>query len=287
LFFAGPQLDGSRRYFPFAVHITGKRRMEWELERARRLGYAALKTYTRMPNERQQQLIAAAHELGIPVTSHEAYPALALGADRVEHLRGNSRLGFSSKQSDLLRSYADVVAIAGATGATVSPTVVTSGGFFAYVLAHPELANNRQYRSLWPEAKRRGAAGLAMMAGRNAQLLDQGVTNARQAIFDLHQAGAQIVAGTDSPIFPYGLALIVELANYRAAGLSPFDTLRTATAGAAQAMGAAGDLGVIEAGALADMVIIDGDPLADVTDLMNVNAVISNGRYYSLDDLLE
>jgi imidazolonepropionase-like amidohydrolase len=261
--------------------------MEWELERARRLGYATLKTYTRMPNERQQQLIAAAHELGIPVTSHEAYPALALGADRVEHLRGNSRLGFSSKQSDLLRSYADVVAIAGATGATVSPTVVTSGGFFAYVLAHPELANNRQYRSLWPEAKRRGAVGLAMMAGRNAQLLDQGVTNARQAIFDLHQAGAQIVAGTDSPIFPYGLALIVELANYRAAGLSPFDTLRTATAGAAQAMGAAGDLGVIEAGALADMVIIDGDPLADVTDLMNVNAVISNGRYYSLDDLLE
>ena len=287
LFFAGPQLDGARRYFPFAVHITDKRRLEWELERARRLDYSVLKTYTRMPNERQQQLIDAAHKLGIPVTSHEAFPALALGADRVEHLRGNSRLGFSSKQSDLLRSYADVVAIAGAAGATVSPTVVTSGGFFAYVLAHPELANNRQYRSLWPEAKRRGAAGLAMMAGRNPQLLALGVANARQAIFDLHQAGAQIVAGTDSPIFPYGLALIVELANYRAAGLSPFDTLATATSGAAQAMGAAGDLGVIKAGALADMVIVDGDPLADVTDLLNVRAVISNGRYYRLDDLLD
>ena len=287
LFFAGPQLDGTRRYFPFAVHITDKRRLNWELQRAQRLGYALLKTYTRMPNELQQQLIDAAHELGIPVTSHEAYPALALGSDRVEHLRGNSRLGFSSKQSDLLRSYADVVAIAGATGATVSPTVVTSGGFFAYMLAHPELADNRQYRTLWPEAKRRGAAGMAMMAGRNAALLDQGVTNAQRAIFDLHQAGAQIVAGTDSPIFPYGLALIVELANYRAAGLSPFDTLLTATAGAAQAVGAAGDLGVIEAGALADMVIVDGDPLADVTDLMNVSAVISNGRYYSLDDLLK
>ena len=60
-----------------------------------------------------------------------------------------------------------------------------------------------------------------------------------------------------------------------------------ATAGAASAMGADGDLGVIKAGALADMVIVDGDPLADVTDLMNVNAVISNGRYYRLDDLLE
>jgi imidazolonepropionase-like amidohydrolase len=128
---------------------------------------------------------------------------------------------------------------------------------------------------------------MAMMAGRNPQLLAQGVANAQRAIFDLHQAGAQIVAGTDSPIFPYGLALIVELANYRAAGLSPFDTLLTATAGAALAMGAEGDLGVVKAGALADMVIVDGDPLADVTDLLNVKAVISNGRYFRLDDLLD
>ena len=35
------------------------------------------------------------------------------------------------------------------------------------------------------------------------------------------------------------------------------------------------------------MVIVDGDPLVTITDLMNVSAVISNGRYYSLDDLLE
>ena len=287
LFFAGPQLDGTRRYFPFAAHITDKRRLDWELERARRLDYALLKTYTRMPNERQQQLIDAAHQLGIPITSHETYPALTLGADRVEHLRGGSRLGFSSKQSDLLRSYADVIAITSAAGAAISPTIAPSGGFFAYALAHPDLVNNRQYQALWSAAKRRGMAGQTMMVSRNAPLLERGVANARQAVFDLHQAGAQIVASTDSPIFPYGLALIVELANYRAAGLSPLETLRTATSGAAQAMGAEGDLGVIKVGALADMVIVDGDPLATITDLMNVSAVISNGRYYSLDDLLE
>ena len=52
-------------------------------------------------------------------------------------------------------------------------------------------------------------------------------------------------------------------------------------------MGAEGDLGVVKAGARADLVIVDGDPLADVTDLLNVSAVISNGRYYRLDDLLD
>ena len=124
------------------------------------------------------------------------------------------------------------------------------------------------------------------MATRNKPLLRIGVANAQRAIREFHEAGVQIVAGTDSPIFPYGMALIVELANYQAAGLSPAETLRTATSGAADAMGAGNDLGAIENGRLADLVIVDGDPLNDVSDLLNVTAVIKNGRHYALDELL-
>jgi len=95
------------------------------------------------------------------------------------------------------------------------------------------------------------------------------------------------VAGTDSPIFPYGLALIIELQNYVDAGLSPAAALRTATTNAAQAMGAIAEVGRIEAGMLADLVIVDGDPLTRITDLINVQGVILNGRYRSLDQLLQ
>ena len=77
----------------------------------------------------------------------------------------------------------------------------------------------------------------------------------------------RIVAGTDSPIFPYGLALIIELNNYAAAGLRPHEALQTATSVAAEVMGAANEIGSIRAGMLADLIIVDGDPLADLTDL--------------------
>jgi len=286
LFTAGPQLDGQRRYFPFAAHVTSARRLDRELRRARALDYALLKTYTRMTPARQIEVIRRAHALGRIASSHEIYPALARGGDRVEHLRGTSRAGFSSKQSDLLRSYADVIGIVGQSGAVISPTLVVSGGFFDYWLEHPELAGNRQFVALYPETYRRGLAGFANLVGRRAALLGEGAANARRAVLELRRAGARVVAGTDSPIFPYGLALHVELAGYVEAGLTPAEALRSATSDAADALGLGGQLGRIEPGSLADLVIIDGDPLRDITQLSNIAAVLRGGRYFTLDELL-
>jgi imidazolonepropionase-like amidohydrolase len=121
---------------------------------------------------------------------------------------------------------------------------------------------------------------------RNIDLVRNGLDNARRTIARLHERGVPIVAGTDSPIFPYGLALIVELANYQAAGLSPADTLRTATVNAAASLGAADAIGRLQAGWLADLVVVDGDPLSDVADLARVRGVMKNGHYYPIDGLL-
>ena len=93
------------------------------------------------------------------------------------------------------------------------------------------------------------------------------------------------VAGTDSPIFPHGLALVIELQAYVGAGLTPAAALRTATSNAARAAGATDLVGRIEAGFLADLVIVDGDPLARMTDLLNVAGVMLNGRYLRIEDL--
>jgi imidazolonepropionase-like amidohydrolase len=286
LFMAGPQLDGERRYFPFASHILSEQRLLWEFERSRLLDYALIKTYTRMPPARQAEVIVRAHRQGLPVSSHEIYPALAMGGDRVEHLRGTSRAGFSSKQSDLLRSYADVTGLVGTPEAAISPTIVVSGGFFSYWLDHPELAQNRQYRHFYPDAYRNGLNAFAQLVGRRRPLLDAGSANARAAIAALNAAGARIVAGTDAPIFPYGLSLIIELASYVQAGLTPAQALRTATSQAADALGVGGEIGRIRQGQLADLLIVEGDPLAEITDLLRVSAVMRGGRYFLLEELL-
>ncbi|MEQ1801300.1 MAG: amidohydrolase family protein [Gammaproteobacteria bacterium] len=277
LFFAGPQLDGRQRFFPFASHITSDRRLAQELDRAQVLGYSLLKTYTRMPVSREGRAISAAHHLGLPVSSHEIWPALALGGDRVEHLRGTSRLGWSAKQSDGLRMYDDAVQIIGQAGATIVPTLAVGGGFLDVLLRHPELDALPQYARFYPEADRRALRALAGLAGRKRALFDSGLANARQSLRDLAAAGARIVAGTDAPIFPYGLSLLAELRAFRDAGLTGDVVLRAATSDAAAAIGAGDQLGRIAPGMLADLLIVAGDPLADPLELARLEMVISNG----------
>jgi len=286
LVFAGPQLDGNRRTFPFASHINSEQRLVWELARAERLGYGLLKTYTRMPPAAQARTVELGHALGLPVTAHAAFRNLGFGGDRIEHLRGSSRLSYSSKQSELLNSYSDIEQLLLQSGGAVTPTLVVAGGFIDYADQHPELMQNRQYAALYPPAARRATASLNLMVSKNLDLVQSSLGNARATLKRLHDKGVPIVAGTDSPIFPYGLALTIELENYVAAGLTPAEALRTATVNAAAALGATAKVGQIKAGLLADLVIIDGDPLTQVTDLMQVSGVMKNGVYWSVAELL-
>jgi imidazolonepropionase-like amidohydrolase len=62
------------------------------------------------------------------------------------------------------------------------------------------------------------------------------------------------------------------------AGLSPKDVLQAATRNAAEHLGLAKDLGTVEPGKLADLIIVDGDPIQDISSLRNVKIVIQSGR---------
>ena len=62
------------------------------------------------------------------------------------------------------------------------------------------------------------------------------------------------------------------------AGLSPSDVLQAATRNAAEHLGLAKDLGTLEPGKLADLIIVDGDPLEDISSLHNVKIVVQSGR---------
>jgi imidazolonepropionase-like amidohydrolase len=107
---------------------------------------------------------------------------------------------------------------------------------------------------------------------------------ARSAVGDWYRAGVTILAGTDaneapfapaSP--PYGTSLHHELGLLVDAGLSPVDALRSATVLAAEYWGLA-DRGVIAPGKRADLVLIDGDPLADISAVSKVTAVWCAGQ---------
>ena len=100
-------------------------------------------------------------------------------------------------------------------------------------------------------------------------------------------AGGTIVAGTDSPLVPYGLGLHVELESYVRAGLTPFEALQTATVNAAQALGLGDELGTIQAGKRADLTFLSADPLLDIRNTREVTRVMRGGKIYTVDDLVK
>ena len=101
------------------------------------------------------------------------------------------------------------------------------------------------------------------------------------------KGGGRVIAGTDSPIIPYGMALLMELEHYARGGMPLADVIRSATAVPAEAMGLGADLGTIEPGKLADLVIVDGDPLTAITDLRRTRPVVKMGSSIDVKTLLK
>jgi hypothetical protein len=90
----------------------------------------------------------------------------------------------------------------------------------------------------------------------------------------LHDAGVTIVPGTDALS---GFSLHRELELYVEAGIPPAEVLRMATLGSAQVMKRNGELGTVEPGKLADLILIDGDPVARIADVRRVTLTVKDG----------
>lgn len=103
-----------------------------------------------------------------------------------------------------------------------------------------------------------------------------------QRTSELNKTGVKLLAGTDAPrafLYP-GFSVHDELALLVSAGLSPLEALRTATYNPAEYLGALDSLGTIREGKLADLVLLDANPLLDIHNTTRISAVIANGRVF-------
>ena len=132
----------------------------------------------------------------------------------------------------------------------------------------------------------RGGRGAAPAAAADPQALRRFVQRSRKTLMDLLNAGVRVIAGVDSPLTPYGASLHIELAAYVEAGFTPFQALQTATVNTAALLNVQDDLGTIEPGKLADLVIVDGNPLANIRDTSKVRAVIKNGEVLTIAEIM-
>lgn len=102
-----------------------------------------------------------------------------------------------------------------------------------------------------------------------------------------NEAGGILLAATDVgvPMQVPGVGLHENLALLVDAGLTPLEALRTATLNPARALGLADSLGTVEPGKLADLVLLEANPLADIANTRRIRVVVADGRLFRRDDL--
>jgi len=275
----GYLMEWQRVYYKMGIAISSVSQFEMELQRAKVLQHDLIKSYVRLPDLQQKRMVEFAHGIGVPVATHEIYPAAFVGVDNTEHTAATSRRGYSPKMATLQSAYDDVVQLFGKSQRIFCP-MISGVGARRLFDTEPDLRNDPRFKLYpdWIQAQVTQPPPAAL-AAFNAATDPTGGSG--KMVVDIMRAGGLVVAGTDTP---NAINLHGELMSYVLAGMSTYDALKAATVNPAKAL--ALDAGTIEPGKLADLVVVDGDPLVNIANAHKVRRVIANGRVYDMNQLL-
>jgi Tol biopolymer transport system component len=282
-YISAPAIDGARGAFAEMYSVYDENTLQMEMERSYKLGYDFFKMYVKLPESFQERIVEFGNTHGMPSTSHFLYPAVTYGVDGTEHIGG--------RVSALGHIYQDQLALLSQSGMVVCPTLVVHGGYNWLAVDDESLLSDPRLKKLSPdwaiEPTRKNVENLRKQGpDAHAQGWQHLAEMDKAILAILHSGQSAIVAGTDAPNMPAGVGLQGEIELYVRGGMTPVESLQTATINAAKALGADADLGSIEAGKLADMVIVDGNPLTDIKDTRKVNTVVKDGEVYEMKTIM-
>lgn len=281
-FATGEAIDGSRIFYNFMRPVFDEQQLALELARAKALDYDLMKAYVRLRPEWQRQVIDWAHEHRIPSTSHYHYPAFAFGGDGMEHVGATSRFGYSRTVSALGAGTSDVTDVFDRAGAARTPTLFVSAALLG---TDTSLVDDIRVRTLYPSWEYQSllAAAASARTPAGAVLLENLARQVAQLVA-MVRGGGTVITGTDSPIDHTAVSTHMNLRGMVKYGLTPFEALTTATRNAGTVL--AEPVGIIAPGAYADISVLNGDPLTDITQAANVAQVMVNGQVFTVPDLL-
>jgi Tol biopolymer transport system component len=282
-FATGEAIDGPRIFYNFMRPTFDSQQLRLELERAEALDYDLMKCYVRLPTEWQQEVIDWAHQRKVHATSHYHYPAFAFGGDGMEHIGATNRFGYSRTITALGTGYSDVIDIFNGSQAVRAPTLFVSSTLYR---DDTSLVTDRRVTTLYPSWEYASLQAAVTTAKTTDQTVNRANLAAQVAqIVAMVRGGGRVITGTDSPIDHTAVSTHVNLRAMVLYGLTPYEALSTATRVPGEFLNE--PLGQIRTGWYADIAILSGDPLADITQAANVEQVMANGVLYTVDELLE
>jgi imidazolonepropionase-like amidohydrolase len=305
LFVAGPAVDGPNSYLPTSRVVHTPDEAQDAVRQLKGGGVDFIKVYSSLPKELYLAVAREAKKQDIPFVGHVPYPVTAAeasdaGQRSMEHLTevdvgtSNEEAKIKAEEIEAMDQKHGSIPDANRLRATYDsakaaslferfrrndtwqvPTLVVlyqpgqlaQGGHPAddSLVAYMPKAIREYWGSVPPEF----AAKMGALYPIHADLVGQ-----------INRASVPILAGSDCPnpyVYP-GFSLHDELGLLVHSGLTPAEALRTATINPARFLGMTDSLGVVATGKVADLVLLDGNPLQDIANTKRISAVIQGGR---------
>ena len=289
---AGPILDGPAPVDPsVSIAVTTEADAVAAVGRLADAHVDFIKVYTLLPAPAFRAVMAEASRRGLRVSGHvpaDISPtgAAEAGMHSIEHMRAELG-GFCTRVTEA--ACAPMIAAFRAHGTWQVPTLAVRRAR-AYLneptrATDPRLADEpRPLREQWLDARRRR---LARRTEADFRTMRDEFADEQWLAGHLHRTGVRLLAGSDAGAdFSYhGSGLHDELRELVTAGLSPLEAVQAATIRAATFLGRQGRTGEVRAGADADLVLFDDNPLADIRAVGRIRGVMTRGAWLPRADL--
>lgn len=263
-------------------------------------GYAQVKIYSSFSPALVATVADRAHERGLRVSGHVpaftyARAFIEAGADEIQHLNFILLNFFPDVQDTRTRDrytvlaerlaqfdfndgrFAEFVAFLREHHTVLDPTMVVLEGLFSGEPARAAPALRPLVQRFPAVVRRRQLSGAVAVPPGKEAVYAQALPGLLRMLKRLHDGGVTLMPGSDGFA---GYSLHRELELYAQAGIANAEVLRIATLVPARVLGVEKDRGTIAAGKLADMILVDGDPLKDMRDIRRVHRTIKGGQVY-------
>jgi len=307
---SGPMLDGPQPRFPSSLAITTPDDGRRAVDDLKQRGVDFIKLQSLIPREAVFAVAEEARKQGIPFVGHvpdsvRASEASNAGQKSFEHLIGifegsspleDAFLKGPKTEGQFLSTFdparaAALFALLAKNHTWQCPTLVWERG--GNLIDQTDFAHDTRARyvpAYWKDVTWKRFTEQIVHEFNTDDLATRKrfVDKELEVVNAMHRAGIPFLAGTDTPPGVYilpGFSLHEELQRFVAAGFTTMEALQTATLSPAKFLGMEDRLGTIENGKLADLVLLDANPLDDIRNTQSIAAVIVNGRYLSRAEL--
>ena len=270
------------------------------VDRYHAAGFQQMKIYSSVKLENLKAVADEAHRLDMTVTGHvpeglNAYQVIEAGQDQINHIQYIENIMRPALPASATRAERRNAA---ANIDIHSPEAQKALSFLKehHTVVDPTMALFELFTATTAKPPASFEPGINKIPTELAeQLTDVEPPNENSALGEkvfqkeieivgaLHRAGIPIVAGTDQSVPGYSLHREMEI--YVQAGFTPMEAIQAATIVPARAMGIERETGTVKKGKRGDLILINGDPLADIHNTRNVEYVITNGTMYHTAEL--